>query len=134
MNKIDVLIVEPLKEPYVKKIDNELKSLQAEVGGGYIECVPFDETDYSITLVCDDEGKLKGLTGNRQIGKDIIAGTFFITKSNEEGEFISLSKGEIDKYTERFKEPELFTQGDVCNAFIFEVSYGSEDSDEDLEL
>ena len=31
--KMTVLVVEPMKEPYVKEIDPDLHSLQAEVGG-----------------------------------------------------------------------------------------------------
>ena len=31
--KMTVLVVEPMKEPYVKEINSDLHSLQAEVGG-----------------------------------------------------------------------------------------------------
>ena len=43
--KITVLVVEPQKNPYIKEIDNTLKSLQCEVGG-YIQAVyPFSGAD-----------------------------------------------------------------------------------------
>lgn len=38
MSKITVIVVEPSKKPYVKEIENTLKSLQHEVDG-YIQAV-----------------------------------------------------------------------------------------------
>lgn len=71
-NKIDVVIVEPLRQPYQDKIDNTLKSLQQKVGG-YIEIVtPFE--DNNACLICNEEGKMKCLPLNRKVGGDIIAG------------------------------------------------------------
>lgn len=131
-NKINVLIVEPMEKPYAKIIDKGLESMQSVVGG-WIECVGFDENDYNITLVCNEEGKLEGLVGNRKIGDDIIAGTFFITKSNDEGEFVSLSQSEIDKYSDRFIAPEKYTDEDVENSIYIEVYSDQEQDDEDLE-
>ncbi len=61
---IAVLIVEPGKEPYVKEIDSNLKSLQHEVGG-YIEAIyPYEDP---VALVCNEEGKLEGLPLNRAL-------------------------------------------------------------------
>ena len=61
---IAVLIVEPGKEPYVKEIDSDLKSLQHEVGG-YIEAIyPYEDP---VALVCNEEGKLEGLPLNRAL-------------------------------------------------------------------
>ena len=57
-----VLVVEPMKEPYVKEIDHGLHSLQAEVGGDIAATYPFSEP---VGLVCNDEGKLIGLELNR---------------------------------------------------------------------
>ncbi|OJU08712.1 MAG: hypothetical protein BGN88_05210 [Clostridiales bacterium 43-6] len=121
-----------MKKPYAKIIDKKLESMQSVVGG-WIECVGFDENDYNITLVCNEEGKLEGLVGNRKIGDDIIAGTFFITKNNDEGEFVSLSQSEIDKYSDRFIAPEKYTDEDVENSIYIEVYSDQEQDDEDLE-
>ena len=56
MSKITILVVEPSKKPYVKEIENNLKSLQHEVGG-YIQAVyPWKEP---VALICDEESKLK---------------------------------------------------------------------------
>ena len=61
---IAVLIVEPGKEPYVKEIDSNLKSLQHE-DAGYIEAIyPYEDP---VALVCNEEGKLEGLPLNRAL-------------------------------------------------------------------
>ena len=52
---MEVLLVEPGKEARIAEIGNDLKSLQAAVGG-YIEATyPFDDP---VALVCNDEGKI----------------------------------------------------------------------------
>ncbi len=60
--KMTVLVVEPMKEPYVKEIDPDLHSLQAEVGGDIGATYPYSDP---VALVCNDEGKLIGLDLNR---------------------------------------------------------------------
>lgn len=93
-----VLIIEPMKEPHVVDIENDLKSMQNLVGG-QIEVINLED---DIVMVDNEEGKLIGLEGNRRVGRDIIAGTFFLCGSNDEGEFVSLTEEQIDKYTKRF--------------------------------
>lgn len=70
--QIEVLMVEPGKRPYRTTIENTLEAMQQKVGG-LIECVVLDE---EAILVCNDEGKLIGMEGNRRLGSDIIAGRF----------------------------------------------------------
>ena len=60
-----VLVVEPMKEPYVKEIDPGLHALQAEVGGDIAASYPFDDP---VGLVLNDEGKLIGLDLNALSG------------------------------------------------------------------
>ncbi len=112
-----VLIVEPKKEPYVKEIQNDLKSMQ-EVVGGYIEII---EIDKNIVIVDNEEGKCIPLDGNRRIGIDIIAGTFFVCGSDDNGNLLSLTDNEIEKYYERFKEPKNYTPEEVEDAFFIEI-------------
>ncbi len=110
--KMIVLMVEPMKEPYVKEISPGLKSLQNEVGG-FIEAIyPFDDP---VALVCNEEGKLLGLELNRGLfddnGRlyDIMAGLFMVVGLGDE-DFASLSPDLIDKYEKLFEHPELFLQ------------------------
>ena len=108
--KLTVLVVEPMKEPYVKEIDPGFHALQAEVGGDIAASYPFDDP---VGLVLNDEGKLIGLDLNRSLRDehgeiyDIVAGTFLVVGLGEES-FASLPPDMIQKYTEQFKRPELF--------------------------
>ncbi len=67
-NMIRVLKIEPEQAPAVKEIQNDLASLQAEVGG-LIECISFPN---GCVVVCNEEGKLRGMQPNRRLGADII--------------------------------------------------------------
>ena len=108
--KLTVLVVEPMKEPYVKEIAPGLHALQAEVGGDIAASYPFDDP---VGLVLNDEGKLIGLDLNRSLRDehgeiyDIVAGTFLMVGLGSES-FASLPPDMIQKYTEQFKRPELF--------------------------
>ena len=108
--KMTVLVVEPMKEPYVKEIDPGLHSLQAEVGGDIGAAYPFRDP---VALVCNDEGKLIGLDLNRGLRDengelyDIMAGTFLVVGLGEE-DFASLSPELAQKYMEHFRQPEQF--------------------------
>ena len=108
--KITVLVVEPMKKPYVKEINPGLTSLQTEVGGDIEAIYPYSDP---VALICNNEGKLIGLDPNRGLldenGEiyDIVAGTFLVVGLGEE-DFASLSPELIQKYTEQFKTPERF--------------------------
>ena len=108
--KLTVLVVEPMKEPYVKEIAPGLHALQAEVGGDIAASYPFDDP---VGLVLNDEGKLIGLDLNRSLRDehgeiyDIVAGTFLVVGLGPES-FASMPPDMIQKYTEQFKRPELF--------------------------
>lgn len=98
MNKIRILIVEPNKEPYKKKIPHTLEDMQRVVGG----LIEFVELEYNVDLICNEEGKIYNLPMNRAIQNDIVAGTFFIAGQHN-GETISLSKKQIKRYKNIFK-------------------------------
>lgn len=98
MNTIRVLIVEPDKEPYQKRIQHTLVDMQNVVGG----LIEFVELEYNVDLICNEEGKIHNLPMNRVIQNDIIAGTFFIA-GHHNGDTISLSRKQIKKYIEIFK-------------------------------
>lgn len=110
--KITVLAVEPMAEPYIKEIDNTLESLQKEVGGLIQATYPYDDL---IAIVCNDEGKINGLELNRAIYDedknmtDIIAGTFLIVGLTDES-FGTLPDDMISKYKEMFKQPQTFVR------------------------
>ena len=108
--KLTVVMVEPHKEPYVTEIKDELSALQKAVGG-YIEVVGNGD---GTLIICNEEGKLQGLEGNRRIhnGMSIIAGTFFVVGDDGEN-FRSLTESEAVKYMDKFAEPEDISQDEV---------------------
>ena len=113
--EIEVLMVEPGKHPKVTTLKNDLDSLQKAVSigadyQGLIEIISIGNGD---CLLCNEEGKLIGLEGNRRVGNDIIVGVFYIMSENEDGELMSLSDAKIKRYTELFWEPEQFTQAEI---------------------
>ena len=98
-NMIKILKIEPGKMPYEKEMVNDLEGIQAEVEGMF-ECVYLDN---NCIAVVNEEGKLNGMELNRRIGNDIIAGPFFICGDSEDGEFVSLTDAECEKYMGEFK-------------------------------
>ena len=113
--KITVLMVAPGKHPMVTTLDNDLDSLQKAVSigadyQGLIEIIGIGNGD---CILCNEEGKLIGLEGNRRVGHDIIAGVFYIMSEGEDGELASLSEEKIKSYTEQFWEPESFDRAAV---------------------
>lgn len=105
---IQVLKVEPGKAPEAVTIPNTLEAMQQMVGG-YIEVIPLDD----VCLVCNEEGKLMGLPGNRRLRNDIIAGTFFLAGNTPEGGFRSLTQEQADRWSQRFAQPESFQPDEV---------------------
>lgn len=111
-NKINVLLVQPMKNPQMIQIDDSLESMQSVVGGMIEEYMPFED---DVALVCNDEGKMRGMELNRGIFtedgqlQDIIAGDFFVCYTPIESEkFLSLPPEFAEKYREKFKHPEQF--------------------------
>lgn len=108
---IKVVLVEPGKEAQAAEYRNNLGTWQQLVGG-YIELYyPFDD---AVCILCNDEGKISGLSLNRAIRDsqgeitDIIAGTFAVIGLDNADDFRSLTAAELEKYIALFREPELF--------------------------
>ena len=109
---MQIIVIEPMKKPYVKEIKDDLESLQAVVGGLIQPLYPFPRDN--VALVCNDEGKMLGMPLNRALRDfrtgevlDIIAGTFFIV-GVERNEFVSLTDAQMRKYSTLYQHPEMF--------------------------
>ena len=106
-----VLVVEPMKAPYVKHIPNELEDLQQAVGGDIEMTYPFDD---EVGILLNGNGKFEGLPLNRALYDDhgqvydAIAGTFLVVGLTED-DFTSLTPGQIEKFKEKYQSPEVFT-------------------------
>ena len=105
--KITILVVEPNKPAYVKTIDHTLEALQAEVGGLIEPVYAFDDT---AAILCNEEGKLKGLPRNRGLFDsngnlyDILQGTFIVV-GIDNADFVSLTEEQIERYKALYRAP-----------------------------
>ena len=113
--EITVLMVEPGKHPKVTTLKDDLDSLQkaVSIGADYQGLIEFVSLGNGDCIMCNEEGKLIGLDGNRRLGNDILVGVFYIMSENEDGELVSLSEKKIKRYTELFWEPETFDRTDI---------------------
>lgn len=80
-NTIKVIIKHPGFIPYINWIPNELSALQ-DIVGGYIEVVKLFS---DVIVVCNEEGKLKGMDYNCTIwGEDFVGDIFFCGVDGED--------------------------------------------------
>ena len=99
--KINVLIVEPGKEPRPVTVTDNLETLQQIVGGS-IEAGCY--LPHRVMLICNGEGKLMGLPPNRpnpNDSTDYICGTFLLC-SFEGEHFASLTPAQQAQFQEYF--------------------------------
>ena len=109
-DKLQVVIVEPEKRPYKAIIENELQAFN-KIVGGYIEnlFIGRTKTGAKVGIILNEEGKLVDLPYNRHIvGLDILVGTFIITAYNLEGDNVSLTNEEVEKYIRIFSPIEVY--------------------------
>ena len=104
-----ILVFEPLKEPYVKDIEDDIQAMQ-EVVGGSIEPIYFEQTNDALCW-CNDEFLLNGskpISYFRYSPKSVnlISPFFYISGNclNEYGEWdsCSLADKQIEKYKQQF--------------------------------
>ena len=89
-----VVIKEPKKDPVIKHINDDLKTLQ-EIVGGSIHAVQMPFVG-DVCIVIDDEGKLKGYEPNVFFGRnDVLVGTIIFV-GVEDDEFTDLNEKQID--------------------------------------
>lgn len=110
--KIKVLVIEPMKKPYVKEIEHTLENLQREVGGSIEAVYPFEDR---AAIICNDDHKFNGSQLNRCLRDengevyDILAGNFMVAGLTEY-DFGSLTDEQIDRYSNLFGTPEMFVK------------------------
>jgi uncharacterized protein DUF3846 len=105
--EILIVMVEPNKRPYKLTVKNDLETFKAIVGG-WVEHVSIAQRPNGsrIGIFLNEEGKLIGLPENRLIigsrGGDEFVGTFCIVAHNLEGDTVTLTDAEADKYIKLF--------------------------------
>lgn len=109
---ITVLVVEPMKKPYIKEIETDVNALQKEVNGFFEYTYPFDEL---VAVICNEEGMYNGMLPNRALYDsegniyEIIYGKFIIAGLNDDMDTnISLSEDLISLFSKKFEKPEIF--------------------------
>lgn len=119
MSGMRVVYVTPNNTPIDIKIKTDIKSLQNAVGGLIEPIYNYDGT----IIVGNDEAKLIGMKGNRRLENgSVIAGPFFVCGDGGEN-FISLTDEQIEKYMNKFAEPEQISNEEVEDDMGF-VIYG----------
>lgn len=76
MNEIRVIIKRPGEAAFEASVANELETLQRWVQG-YIEAVTLS-TGPTVVLICNEEGRIVGLTPNCRINGEMILGTILL--------------------------------------------------------
>lgn len=119
---IRVLKVEPNNVPCMARLNNDLDSLQKAVSigcehQGLIEIIDIAE---NVAILCNEEGKLIGLEGNRRLGNDILVGVFYVVGTDDEGNLCSLTDEQMAYYNNVFFAPETITQDEIGDSIVFE--------------
>lgn len=117
-NLMRIVYVEPNKPAFTAEIEHTLKAEQKAVKGLIQPVYLYD--DDNVCIVCNEEGKLIGMEGNRIVnqGDTIIAGPFFVCGITED-DFRGLTDEEVTKYMAQFKDPEIVSQEQVQNDLGF---------------
>ena len=118
--KIRVLKIEPSKAPETVWLQNELSALQkaVSIGADEVGLIEIVELDANTCILCNEEGKLIGLTPNRRFCGDILCGTFYVTGQNKHGDLASLPEGMMKAFAKHFSVPETISQEEVAQTLI----------------
>lgn len=83
--EINGLLVLPGEDPVPVRFENSVKAIRALIGGHFqaIQCQTIEEDTW---LLCDDDGKYKGLDPNFMLQDDIFVGPVLFVGSNELGD------------------------------------------------
>lgn len=90
--QITVEIKDPGKPWHFREAEDTLPTYQ-QIVSGYIQLGY--STKSGILIFCNEEGKILGLEPNLELPYDTIVGTVFAVRSDEEGEFCSLTGEDI---------------------------------------
>lgn len=97
-NQIRAIVKEVGKKPTVTEIKNELEVFKSLVGG-YIEVV---RVTPDILMICNEEGKMRGLPPNFSTGHDVIVGTAVFVAFDGKEDFAGLSDYQVLEVMELF--------------------------------
>ena len=106
-----VLIFKPGEPGRIEERDSLTLEDEQEIVDGPIELAYPPSHDDDAAVVCNEEGKLRGLPYNRYlcyedgVPYDIVCGTFFIVRAPEDEEdFKGLTDEQVEKYLALYRE------------------------------
>ena len=119
-------MVAPGEHPREVMLKNDLDALQkaVSIGCDYQGLIEVVSLEKGACIICNEEGKLLGLEGNRRLGRDIIAGVFYVVGEDKRGNFVSLTEAQLEHYSKRFWEPERFSMGDITDLIYAVIHLG----------
>ena len=126
MERIRMLEIAPLEAPRLIEVDHTLENLQELVGGTIQALYPWEDL---CCILCDDNGKAKGYLANRILEDeegnpyDIIVGTFYICGLTRD-DFASIPNDLAEKYTEKYRYPEMFMRTENGHVIMFRLGSG----------
>jgi len=126
MEKMKVLLIEPLEKPRVVEIDHSLEAMQELVGGTIACTYPWDDL---VGLVHCDDAIALGYPLNRMLKDedgeiyDVVPGTFFISGLSKDG-LVSISDELADKFAGLFRYPEMYMRTMDGHVICFRMGSG----------
>lgn len=108
---LTALCIKPQRPPEEVRVNDDLVTLQGLVQGPIEVISPFAD---DVVIICNEEGKLEQLPYNRVLSdergniQDVIVGNFLIVGIHD-GEFTSLNKDMLNKYSKKFENIETFS-------------------------
>ena len=126
MEKIKVLLIEPMEKPRLVEIDHTVDEMQMLVGGPIACTYPWEDL---VGLVCCDTAIDQGFPLNRMLKDengeiyDIVPGTFFLAGLSKDN-FCSIPDDLAEKFTELFKYPEMYMRTENGHVLCFQVGSG----------
>ena len=109
-----VIAKAPNEAPIILEMKNTLEELQAAVGGN-IETVSIAS---DCCIVCNEEGKLIGLTPNRRLGCDVLCGVFYVVGQDRNGNFTSLASEQQKAYSAYLATPEIISCEEAAETLL----------------
>ena len=121
--KIKALMIEPRKRPCVVELGNNLDSLQkaVSIGADYQGLSEFVYLEDNVSILLNEEGKLIGLEPNRRLGNDILVGVFYVVAEDEEGNLVSLTSAQQNKYAKQFWNPDVIAIEEIEDTIFARV-------------
>ena len=123
MERMKVVLVEPMEKPRIVEIDHDLASMQKVVGGdiactypweepaGLVHCVDAIALGYPLNrMLKDEDGKVY----------DIVPGAFFVAGLTDDS-FGSLTDALAEHFMELFKYPEMYMRTEFGHVICFKV-------------